>query len=93
MSRRIKRTMLAAAGVVLATGMAFTGATPANAGGGSTVFNRMLCEPDTGWCFQTNPPYVAGIDHQCFWDYKLNGNNLRSGMYYTGCERWGADIH
>ena len=56
-----------------------------------TVPNQMLCEPDTGWCFQTNPPAVAGIPHYCRWDYKLSG--LHSGMWYTGCDYWGPEIH
>lgn len=54
------------------------------------VPNNMLCEPDTGWCYQTNPPYVPGIPHYCRWDYYLH--NLHSGMWYTGCDYWGPQI-
>lgn len=53
----------------------------------------MLCEPDTGWCYQTNPPYNPAVPHACRWDYQLH--NLHSGMWYTGCTPgyWGTDIH
>lgn len=63
-------------------------AAPANAG---TVPNFMKCDPDTGWCYQTNPPVNHSVPHWCQWDYTLN--NLWSGMYYTGCDQWGPDIH
>lgn len=55
------------------------------------VPNMMLCEPDTGWCYQTNPPVNHSVPHECQWDYKLH--NLHSGMWYTGCDIWGPSIH
>jgi hypothetical protein len=61
---------------------------PANA---VTVDNNMLCNPGTGWCYQTNPPYNPHVPHYCQWDYKLG--NLRSGMWYTGCQTWGPAIY
>ena len=54
------------------------------------VPNMMLCEPDTGWCYQTNPPVNHSVPHECQWDYKLH--NLHSGMWYTGCDYWGSTI-
>jgi len=79
---------LATTGVVAAT---VASSAPAQA---SQVNNMMLCEPDTGWCYQTNPPYNPAFPHACQWDYNLNGNNMRSGMYYTGCTPnfWGPYI-
>jgi hypothetical protein len=90
-----RRVVALGAGLVLATsgGVAtavLTAAPPAQA---SQVNNMMLCEPDTGWCYQTNPPYNPNFPHSCQWDYRLH--NLHSGMYYTGCTAgyWGPAIH
>lgn len=83
---------VAAASLLLIGGVAIGvvgAASPASAG--TVVPNFMRCEPDTGWCYQTNPPYVSGIPHYCQWDYTLH--NLHSGMWYTGCDLWGPDIH
>jgi hypothetical protein len=78
------------AGVTVA-GIAATSA-PANAiTVTGTVDNNMYCDPGTGWCYQTNPPYNPSFPHLCHWDYKLS--NLHSGMYYTGCQSWGASIY
>src|SRR5579875_6520 len=55
------------------------------------VPNMMLCEPDTGWCYQTNPPVNHSVPHYCQWDYRLH--NLHSGMWYTGCNTWVPSIH
>ena len=85
------RLKVAGAALLLAGGSAVGVVAAAPAANASTVFNMMLCEPDTGWCFQTNPPYVSGIAHYCQWDYKLSG--LHSGMWYTGCDYWGPAIH
>ncbi len=57
----------------------------------AVVPNRMLCEPDTGWCYQTNPPTNNSAPHYCQWDYRLSG--LYSGMWYTGCDAWGPAIY
>jgi hypothetical protein len=77
--------VLTASGAAMAT---VATSVPARAG---QVDNMMLCEPDTGWCYQTNPPYNPNFPHECFWDYKLH--NLHSGMWYTGCNVWGPSIH
>jgi hypothetical protein len=85
-----KRLLIGVAALFIAGGSIIAGnPAPAKA---ALVYNMMLCEPDTGWCFQTNPPYVPGIQHECQWDYKLDGNNLRSGMWYTGCNVWWPKI-
>ena len=55
-----------------------------------TVDNNMLCDPGTGWCYQTNPPYNPTVPHYCQWVYHLT--NLHSGMWYTGCQYWGPAI-
>jgi hypothetical protein len=55
-----------------------------------TVDNNMYCDPGTGWCYQTNPPYNPNFPHKCYWDYNLT--NLHSGMWYTGCQSWGSSI-
>jgi hypothetical protein len=65
-------------------------AAPANAIT-TTVDNNMYCDPGTGWCYQTNPPYNPNFPHKCYWDY--NVTNLHSGMYYTGCQYWGSTIY
>jgi hypothetical protein len=70
-------------------GLAVTSA-PANAIT-ATVDNNMLCNPGTGWCYQTNPPYNPSVPHYCQWDYKLG--SLHSGMWYTGCQIWGPAIY
>lgn len=83
-----KRLTMGIAALFLVGGSIFAASSvPARAG---TVDNMMLCEPDTGWCYQTNPPYVPGIPHYCQWDYNLH--NLHSGMWYTGCNYWGPRI-
>jgi len=83
-----KRLPLGIAALFLASGSIFAGSSAsANA---ATVFNMMLCDPGTGWCYQTNPPYVPGIAHWCQWD--SNVQNLHSGMWYTGCQYWGPKI-
>jgi hypothetical protein len=90
---RLKVAALSA-GALLASGggvaAVVASSAPAQA---SQVNNMMLCEPDTGWCYQTNPPYNPAFPHSCQWDYRLH--NLHSGMYYTGCTAgyWGPDIH
>ena len=81
----------AALSVGLALGISGTivaAAPQANAG---VVPNFMKCDPATGWCYQTNPPVNNSVPHWCQWDYTLH--NLWSGMWYTGCDSWGPDIH
>lgn len=87
MGFRRKAGILAAGLALTISGIVLTSA-PAEAG---QVDNMMLCEPDTGWCYQTNPPYNPSFPHECQWDYKLH--NLYSGMWYTGCDVWGPTIH
>ena len=51
----LRRTVGAlVAGVAVAIGGVVATSAPAQA---AQVNNMYLCEPDTGWCFQTNPPY------------------------------------
>jgi hypothetical protein len=86
-----KRLTMGVAALVLAGGSIIAAnSVPAHA---SQVNNNMLCEPDTAWCYQTNPPYNPNFPHACQWDYELH--NLHSGMYYTGCAKdfWGPTIH
>lgn len=83
-----QRLGVALATVGLVLGGVLAAATPASA---AIVPNFMRCEPDTGWCYQTNPPVNHNVPHYCQWDYRLR--NLRSGMWYTGCDIWGPDIH
>lgn len=84
---RLKRAIAAFAAVLaLLGGTAIVAAAPAQA----TTYNLMRCEPDTGWCYQTNPPYDGRYPHYCQWDHRLSG--LHSGMWYTGCDVWGPDI-
>jgi hypothetical protein len=87
-----KRLAMGAATLFLTSGSLIAAySVPAHAG--LIVYNMMLCEPDTGWCYQTNPPYNPSVPHECQWDYKLNGHNLRSGMWYTGCNVWWPQIN
>jgi hypothetical protein len=89
--RNVTRGIGAVAAVLALTGgTAVLASAPAEA---TQVNNNMLCEPDTGWCYQTNPPYNPAVPHACRWDYQLH--NLHSGMWYTGCTPgyWGTDIH
>lgn len=87
MDLRRKLGMLCAS-LVLVLGSMLMALAPASA---AIVPNNMLCEPDTGWCYQVNPPYNPSVPHYCQWDYRLHG--LRSGMWYTGCNLWGSAIH
>ena len=87
----LKRTVGAlVVGLAVAAGGVVATSAPAQA---AQVNNMYLCEPDTGWCFQTNPPYNPNFPRACRWDYKLH--NLTSGMWYTGCTPgyWGPEIH
>jgi hypothetical protein len=84
------RLRLGVAALFLASASVLTATTSAPAHA-ATVDNMMLCDPGTGWCYQTNPPYVPGIPHYCQWDE--NVQNLHSGMYYTGCNYWGPEIN
>lgn len=92
-TRRItgRRVKTAAVSLLLASGSLIGIAATAAPASATTVPNRMYCEPDTGWCYQVNPPYVPGVIHYCQWDYQLH--NLYSGMWYTGCDQWGPDIY
>jgi hypothetical protein len=84
-----KRLKMTAAALFLVGGsIIVASATSAHA---AVVPNMMLCEPDTGWCYQTNPPVNHSVPHECQWDYRLH--NLHSGMWYTGCDIWGPSIH
>lgn len=82
------RVKAGAAMLFLAGSSLIVSAQPADA---AIVPNMMRCEPDTGWCYQTNPPVNNSVPHYCRWDYTLH--NLRSGMWYTGCNSWGPAIH
>ncbi len=85
---RFKRIKVAAVSLLLLGGSAVgivAASAPAQA---SQVNNLMYCEPDTGWCYQTNPPYNSAFPHECTWDYYLQGHGLESGMWYTGCDQW-----
>lgn len=95
MRLRKRLTVAAASLALVVSGVVGAEMVTASPSFAAQVNNNMLCEPDTGWCFQTNPPYNPAFPHACTWDYKLNGNNLRSGMYYTGCAAgfWGPAIH
>jgi len=85
---RIKRALVAAAATLALTGgTALVAAAPAMA----DTPNMMLCDPATGWCYQTNGPVNPSQPHYCQWDYRLH--NLYSGMWYTGCDIWGVAIH
>ena len=86
--RRLKN---AVASLLLVGGSVVVPAVAAAPAEATMVYNNMYCEPDTGWCYQTNPPYVSGIPHYCRWNYRLS--NLHSGMWYTGCDIWGPEIH
>jgi hypothetical protein len=77
-------------GALLVTGSLVGAASMAAPASATQVDNMMLCEPATGWCFQTNPPYNSSFPHYCQWDTKLT--NLNSGMWYTGCNVWGPEI-
>lgn len=80
-----------AVGLVLAASGATAAAVATSAPAHAVVVpNYMLCEPDTGWCYQTNPPVNHSVPHECQWDYNLH--NLHSGMWYTGCNMWGPQI-
>lgn len=75
------RKKLAAVGAVAALMVSgLVGASPASA---ATVNNMYECNPRTGWCFQTNPPYNPAFARACRWNSTLN--NFYSGMWYTGC--------
>lgn len=84
---RIKQAIAAASAVLALTGSTLVAAAPAEA----STLNLMRCEPDTGWCYQSNPPYKSGYPHYCQWDHTLY--DLHSGMWYTGCDIWGSDIY
>lgn len=86
---RVAATTLLIAGLSVAGVVASTGPASAATGPGS-VPNFMRCDPATGWCYQTNPPYNPAFIHYCQWDYTLH--NLHSGMWYSGCNQWGSDI-
>lgn len=88
----VKQLKVAVVSLFMAAGpmvVMVAASSPANADGGMP--NLMRCEPDTGWCYQTNPLYSPDVPHVCQWDYTLH--NLYSGMWYTGCDIWWEDIH
>jgi hypothetical protein len=56
------------------------------------VPNFYECNPQSGWCYQTNPPYNPNFPRSCQWnDYAHN----TSGMSYTGCTPgyWRPYVH
>jgi hypothetical protein len=78
-----KRLMTGAAALLLASGtLVATTSLPANAGG-SVVPNFYECDPDTGWCYQTNPPYNPNFPQSCRWNENVHNS---WGMWYTGCD-------
>jgi len=87
-----RRLTVAAASLALAVscvvGAQVATSAPASA---SLVYNMMKCDVDTGWCYQTNPPYRSAYKHECQWDHTLH--NLHSGMWFTGCDVWWPDIY
>lgn len=46
------------------------------------VANMYECDPDTGWCYQTNPPYNPNFARACRWNENVHNT---WGMWYTGC--------
>jgi hypothetical protein len=87
-----RRRLKVAAASLLLVGVPLVGAFAASApASASIVPNYMRCEPDTGWCYQVNPPVNNSVPHYCRWDYTLH--NLHSGMWYTGCDVWQSSIH
>lgn len=87
---RRRRIGVAIVSLGLAIGGALAGAAPASAG---TVNNMYECNPSTGWCYQSNPPYNPAFHRACRWNYRIPP--LYSGMWYTGCTPgyWGPEVH
>jgi hypothetical protein len=83
------RSLLAISGVIGGAMVAFSA--PSQAVGG-LVPNYYECNPVSGWCYQTNPPYNSAYPRSCRWnDHATN----TSGMWYTGCTEgyWRPYLH
>lgn len=75
------RVSIAAASLLVACGMiVVTTPPPASAG---IVPNWYECDPATGWCYQTNPPYNSSVPQSCRWNENVHNT---WGMWYTGCD-------
>ena len=57
-----------------------------------TVYNNYECDPDTGWCYQVNPPYNPNFPKSCRWNENVHNT---WGMWYTGCTagHWRPYVH
>lgn len=76
-------------GALIAGGVALVPTEPSQA---AVVPNFYECNPVSGWCYQTNPPYNSSVPRSCRWnDYATN----TSGMWYTGCTAgyWRPYVH
>lgn len=76
----LKRKLgVVAAGLTLAISGLVTASVPSEA---ATVQNMFECDPDTGWCYQSNPPYRSEFKRACRWNENVHNT---WGMYYTDC--------